>query len=406
MDNRPLVFGRRLFQVAVSNEQLEERLNTTEPYSRRLSEPYLMNCANLTMVLLGIVTAEEYLSVCTKRGHGTPFKETKIFIEDAFRKCGKSATASMYPFRADLDKLKTLADGLLPGYATYLILYHETTSHAVLLRKDKCNQFFLIDAQVGEDRLYPEQAIGLNRILKYIKHDEYISFGFIETTQNGLIHENEVAMCTTDRVPGREPTPAVELPKPTPAPPKAEPTPPPPGPVPQIVWRREPIPYTNLPAPEPKDAANRQPLLDAIKRRDYETVKSLFTKVDTLNYTSPDGLVTPLIALVQNFKTDRQSTRFFLGDFVKLGANINYSNSRGNTVLIESLQVADGSLIDTLCKLGADPNVENKQGQSALDIAKIRKVPREIYQSLQYCAARKGGKTRRTRKLGTRRRRR
>ncbi len=195
-----------MFQISVSDTQLDERLDKTEPFSRRFIKGVLSNCVNLTLVLLGVVTSDKYLSVCTNRKQTTKDKELILFIAEALKKCGRgnATTVSIenskqYP----VSELKRIGEGLLPEYATCLKLIHPSRDyyHMVLLRKDRCGRLFCIDPQVGEDGLYPEQANGISRILKYIQHDGYTHISFITSSNTGLIHSHEIDTCRSDHIP-------------------------------------------------------------------------------------------------------------------------------------------------------------------------------------------------------------
>lgn len=347
-DDRMMRNGELVFQVAVSDEELDDRLDKTEPFSRKSVRGKLLNCVNLTLVLLGIVSSDKYLSVCTERKETTSNEELFLFVKEALEKCGKpDVGVGFSKTKIPITEINEIGHYILPGYATYLRLNHPDRDyyHAILLRKDKCGRLFCIDAQVGEDGLYPEQASGVKRIIKYLSNDGYTTCQYITSSRKGIIHSSEVSACQTNRLP---------LPSKTPSPP--------PNPS-QSSY------YTHL---KPKSTAKKYTTMDlyaSIGQRYQTNFMSAILKDDTKSIARYNELINP-----SHLQPE-------------------YEDGNGNSLMLAAVKMKMGNIVEHLCELGADPNLENKNGESPFDAASP-----EITNILRKCV-RKGGKTRRNMKF-------
>lgn len=357
-DVRMMRNGELVFQVAVSDEDLDDRLDKTELFSRKSVSGKLLNCVNLTLVLLGIVSSDKYLSVCTERKETTSNEELFLFIKEALQKCGKPDNGIGFSKTSiPVSEINEIGHYLLPGYATYLRLNYPDRDyyHAILLRKDKCGRLFCIDAQVGEDGLYPEQASGVKRIIKYLSNDGYKTCQYITSARNAIIHSGEVYLCQTDRLPL---TSKVE---------------------------------------KPPSAASI-----------YMSM-SLPLKAKTKRYTPIDLAASPGQRIQVNFmsailKEDTKNIGRYMAEIKDSHLVPEYEDSRGSSLMLAAVKMKMENVVKHLCELGADPNIENKDGESPLDAA--LKFP-EITKILRECVKKGGKKTRRSKRLtkSTRRRR-
>ena len=339
-DTRMMRNGELVFQVAVSDEELDDRLDKTEPFSRKFVSGKLLNCVNLTLVLLGIVSSDKYLSICTERKETTSSEELFLFVKEALEKCGKPVVGIGFSnSKIAITEINEIGHYILPGHATYLRLNHPDRDyyHAVLLRKDKCGRLFCIDAQVGEDGLYPEQASGVKRIIKYISHDGYTTCQYLTSARGAIIHANEVALCQTNRVPL---THKEETPKPS---------------IPSVYMK-------------PKSRAKKYATMElyaSVGQRIQTNFMSAILKDDTKN----------IVRYIEEIKPEHLEPE--------------YQDGKGNSLMLATVKMRMADIIEYLCELGADPNLENDQGISPLDAAE--KFP-EITKVLRKCTSMKAGR--------------
>jgi hypothetical protein len=153
-----------LLQIPLSEFALEQRLKLTIETSEAKKEGNLLvNCANLVIVLLGLVTKpENYLLKCYDRDAITEMAELDTIVKEAFSKANVKYKGQVYngissnqvtnEITRDLvysQILNTLGVKLKPGYATPLgMTFREGNQHLVLLRKDVAGNLELIDPQV------------------------------------------------------------------------------------------------------------------------------------------------------------------------------------------------------------------------------------------------------------------
>ena len=158
-----------LLQFAVSDQQLEERLQLVRAFSKnqiQLSDYILQNCANLTLVLLGLIqNPKKYLQVCTRRSKATQFTEISRTIKNTNEGCLLEEVEIPFHFyrrngqSISYDRAITeyIGPELKPGYATLIHFQYGTHNHCILVRKTSGNEIVeLIDAQdVATDGTYP-----------------------------------------------------------------------------------------------------------------------------------------------------------------------------------------------------------------------------------------------------------
>jgi ankyrin repeat protein len=99
-------------------------------------------------------------------------------------------------------------------------------------------------------------------------------------------------------------------------------------------------------------------LIDAVKKGDTETLRTLLQRVDP-NAADVDG-TTPLHWAVQ--RDDHEMTRLLLG----AGANAKNVNRYGVSALSLACTNGNGSIVEMLLTAGADPNTELPEGETAL----------------------------------------
>src|ERR1700730_10970570 len=103
-------------------------------------------------------------------------------------------------------------------------------------------------------------------------------------------------------------------------------------------------------------------LLDAVKRRDHKTVRSLVQAHVDVNATQPDG-ATPLAWAVH--LDDPDMTDALLG----AGADVNAANEYGESPLTLACANGDSALVARLLKAGANVNAARGTGETAPIIA-------------------------------------
>ena len=161
-----------LLQIPLSEFALQQRLKITlETSQAKKPENLLVNCANLVIVLLGLVTKpENYLLKCYDRDAITEMAELDTIVREAFSKANVKYKGQAYnginsnqvvnEIQRDLvygQILNALGEKLKNGYATPLgITFQDGNKHLVLLRKDVAGNLELIDPQVvDKDGSYP-----------------------------------------------------------------------------------------------------------------------------------------------------------------------------------------------------------------------------------------------------------
>jgi hypothetical protein len=158
-----------LLQIPLSDEQLNQRLELTAPMSKR-NKPgeELTNCANLVLVLLGLIDNPiPYLLKCTSRERPTQEHELDTVVTEAFREAEVTYKGAAYTdilgSHAVLTKnyyfltMHKLVWTLAKGYATPLgITFEGGVNHLTILRKKKNGNVEFIDPQdVMPDGSYP-----------------------------------------------------------------------------------------------------------------------------------------------------------------------------------------------------------------------------------------------------------
>ena len=112
-------------------------------------------------------------------------------------------------------------------------------------------------------------------------------------------------------------------------------------------------------------------LIDAIKRGDTKTVRTLIAKKADVNAADVDGS-TPLHWAVQR---DDVATAVAL---IAAGAKVNARTRYNITPLSLASANGDATLIDRLLKAGADPNETSEEGQTALMAASLIGKPEAV----------------------------
>jgi hypothetical protein len=161
-----------LLQIPLSEFALGQRLKITlETSEGKKKENFLVNCANLVIVLLGLVTkTEDYLLKCYDRRNYTEMYELDTIVKEAFQKAnvkykgekydGITPNAVINEIQRDLTYgqiLNALGEKLKNGYATPLgITFQAGNMHLAVLRKDVAGNLEFIDPQaVEKDGSYP-----------------------------------------------------------------------------------------------------------------------------------------------------------------------------------------------------------------------------------------------------------
>lgn len=168
-----------ILQIPISYEELKQRLELTKGYSElHKKEEQLLNCANLVLVLLGLVTEpEKYLLKCYDRSAVTKEYELNTIIVEAFQKAEITYKGEAYTNLFDHAKIFELSEeityqALFKEIQKYMsqnhgtplgITFEDGTMHLVLLYKG----FFaarLIDPQsVTKLGFYPLTNIFLTK---------------------------------------------------------------------------------------------------------------------------------------------------------------------------------------------------------------------------------------------------
>lgn len=175
-----------LLQVPLTEFQLTERLKITVATSAKEKQGnQLLNCANLTIVLLGLVTKpENYLLKCYDRSNFTEMYELNTILSEAFKKANVKYKGANYnePLAHTVtvetsmklpwgDILKTIGEKLKYGYATPLgITFKDKSQHLVVLRKNLGGILELIDPQQIDPRT---QTYPLRRTIQLFNWSPY-----------------------------------------------------------------------------------------------------------------------------------------------------------------------------------------------------------------------------------------
>ena len=78
-----------------------------------------------------------------------------------------------------------------------------------------------------------------------------------------------------------------------------------------------------------------------------------------------------IFALSVFYVRDKESQKEIVLNFIKAGASINEQNGSGETLLMAAIKNDYGELVPLLLEQGADPNLLDKNGKSALDYARL-----------------------------------
>jgi ankyrin repeat protein len=122
-----------------------------------------------------------------------------------------------------------------------------------------------------------------------------------------------------------------------------------------------------------------RPLALAIEERKYEAAKALMEAGADASGASGADALTPLM-IVAAQTGPAEGARFIPGstrpsDIAKgllaKGANVNAQAANGMTALMIAAAHNSPPMIGLLMDAGADPNIKNKQGQTAADVAKL-----------------------------------
>lgn len=171
------------FRVYVSDGMLKKRLQKTKEYSQSAGQNKMFyNCANLTVVLLGLIEKEDkYLDTCVKRDRGTVYHELDLITQSVCKKAGikylgreysgtgknlqeddthmtVTDVTQQFPFTT---QLINIGETLPKSYATFLgVIFADGVNHTCLLRKSDSGLLELVDPQIlGVDKKYPLRYI-------------------------------------------------------------------------------------------------------------------------------------------------------------------------------------------------------------------------------------------------------
>lgn len=161
-----------LFQIYLNADQIDKRLKITKQYSQTQISGVLLNCANLSLVVLGLVKAEYYLEACTIRKKTTEDQELLDYITDALRQCGNNA--KLYGtelINYSKNTLEDLIDSLSNEYATGLVIqWTNNTGHMLIIGKNEDGDPYILDPQIpNQDGSYPLKIEGVDNIHNYFK---------------------------------------------------------------------------------------------------------------------------------------------------------------------------------------------------------------------------------------------
>jgi hypothetical protein len=155
----------KLFQVHLTRETLDQNAKITRDFSIERAGLELLNCTNLTFVMLGIIQdPSRYLAICTRRKEPTTREEAKYYIKSALFACGLDdrVDESIFVNMKVFEELKE-------SYGTpVFITYRGGIGHTVLIWRSSAGLQY-IDAQ---DRVV---VTGENNIIEFLKNKDTIS---------------------------------------------------------------------------------------------------------------------------------------------------------------------------------------------------------------------------------------
>lgn len=197
-----------LFQVELPADRLEERLRKTEAYAVTSDQERLLNCANLSLYVLGLIRqGDAYLENCSTRTVGSQWTEVLDYVQEALKACGKSTSVAV-PDPTPVETMESTLTLLKPGYGTCVFLSETKTrnAHAVVLYKTKTGDLVYLDPQLLiysaiARKKVPVQKRGLPAILQYIKSTEKKThWNYIQATAEGILTVDDLKTCQSDRI--------------------------------------------------------------------------------------------------------------------------------------------------------------------------------------------------------------
>jgi hypothetical protein len=194
-----------ILQFPLSDAVLEERLNMVRGFSKnqiQIDNFILKNCANLTLVLLGLVkNPQQYLQICTRRNKATFFSEIERTIKNTNATCQlsleKQKVLPQEPYYAVLQKY--IKPYLRAGFATIVhFKFDDTHHHSLLVRKSENGIFELIDAQErASNGSYPyRQSFTLSAHYTYKPNQNIIEIHYYSgPTYETITNPSAIAEC-------------------------------------------------------------------------------------------------------------------------------------------------------------------------------------------------------------------
>jgi ankyrin repeat protein len=114
---------------------------------------------------------------------------------------------------------------------------------------------------------------------------------------------------------------------------------------------------------------NGTPLIASISIHANDMMESLLKHGANAKLTTKDG-TTPLIMLASsNYGSNQSNITEEIDSLIKAGAEIDAKNKAGNSALMAAITNRDKLIVEALLKLGANPSIENTQGQTPLALA-------------------------------------
>ncbi len=207
--------ARVLFQIYLEQSQTDVRIPILREYSNAV-HPGVQTCANLSLVLLGLVEPGYYLQSCKARGVGTGPDEVREYIQSSLAQCGVADTSVVLTdsrrVQAEPDPRKYLR-GLLEITSQHLRPQHATIlgmdwvaggGHAVVLAKDAQGELRYIDPSItmeqGGQRLFPFIAVGYDDIIEHLFRT-LDRLKIFETTTYITQEQSLAGTCMTTRAP-------------------------------------------------------------------------------------------------------------------------------------------------------------------------------------------------------------
>jgi len=129
----------------------------------------------------------------------------------------------------------------------------------------------------------------------------------------------------------------------------------------------------------PGSGADRPPLIDAAKRADRETLRSLLKRGVNVNATEADGATALHWA---SYRDDGDAADLL----IRAGANVNAANDLGATPLWLACQNGSETMVRILLAAGADPNVALLAGETPVMAASRAGNPGVVEQLLSHNA--------------------